>query len=249
MRRARGTHAVTHAPGSSLSRGSTYPVLRPLPRHQTGHVEATPQGVLQQRATGELLTGQQASSTPSAQTLPHQGDLTQAMTEQLANQQRPSTRMASVSSVATCPTEDPLSISPDTAYFGDSGILPVFEQDHRGIARSSQGGPVASRVSGADLPPLELIQSFAETYLEYCWPWCPVLDGELLLRRIEHSPPPLLVNALALLGTRIRPPILQHAEAADYYFRAKMLFYTDQEDNPMICLQSLMLFYWWAPQR
>ncbi|EXJ68954.1 uncharacterized protein A1O5_07886 [Cladophialophora psammophila CBS 110553] len=41
---------------------------------------------------------------------------------------------------------------------------------------------------------------------------------------------------------------MRHAKAAEYYNRAKILFYTDQENNPIVCLQSIMLFYWWAPR-
>ena len=105
------------------------------------------------------------------------------------------------------------------------------------------------KLTGLDLPPLELQESFGETYFDYCWPWCPVLDERTLRNRMDNSPSALLINALALLGTRIRPPIVRHAEAAEYYDRAKMLFYTDQETDPIVSLQSIMLFYWWAPRR
>jgi len=133
-------------------------------------------------------------------------------------------------------------------YLGETGIHKIFEQDHRKIAKTNQENTVPSSLPEIDLPPSELQQSFAETYFDYCWPWCPILDKGPLWAGLEASPSPLLINALALLGTQIRPPMIQHATASDYYSRAKMLFYTDQEANPIVCLQAIMLFYWWAPR-
>lgn len=151
---------------------------------------------------------------------------------------------------APTPFEDPPTHASSTAvgYLGDDGIHAIFEQDARKLASTSQGGNAPPFVPTTDLPPVELQQSFAETYFEYCWPWCPVLDKGTFWDSSDASPSPLLLNALALLGSRIRPPLIEHATAGEYYNRAKMLFYTDQESNPMVCLQAMMLFYWWAPR-
>lgn len=130
------------------------------------------------------------------------------------------------------------------AYLGGTGILPIFAQEARIV--QPRIVPEAAR---SDLLPVELQESCVETYTEYCWPWCPVLDSSTIQRSIENSSSPFLVNALALLGTRIRPPMMQHAGPAEYYRRAKMLFYTDQEADHVVCLQAIVLFYWWAPRR
>lgn len=135
-------------------------------------------------------------------------------------------------------------------YLGTSGLLNLFEPDYRGIARTDHNQSRIKPSSEDALPPLELQQSFAETYFEYCWPWCPVLDKASFWNEYSTtSPSPLLSNSLALLGTQVRPPIaIQHADAAEYYKRAKMQFYMDEENNPLVCLQAIMLFYWWAPR-
>jgi hypothetical protein len=138
-------------------------------------------------------------------------------------------------------------------------LLTLFEPDYRVIATTTatttagaqqQGGGdrVACMTSDSNLPPIELQQSFAETYFNYCWPWCPVLDKQTFDSQTDGSASHLLINALALLGMQVRPPIMQHARAKDYYDRAKMLFYLDEESNPLVSLQSIMLFYWWAPR-
>lgn len=134
-------------------------------------------------------------------------------------------------------------------YLGTSGLLNLFEPDYRGIARNEPQQRSTEPSSGEALPPLELQQSFAETYFEYCWPWCPILDKASFWNEYSTTPPSsLLSNSLALLGTQVRPPIIQHADAAEYYKRAKMQFYMDEESNPLVSLQAIMLFYWWAPR-
>lgn len=134
-------------------------------------------------------------------------------------------------------------------YLGSSGLLTLFEPDSRGIARDDNQRVVALPPGDDRLPPPELRQSFAETYFEYCWPWCPVLDkGSFWNDHSDTAASPLLTNALALLGTQVRPPIMQHARADEYYTRAKMQFYMDEESDPLVCLQAISLFYWWAPR-
>lgn len=143
-------------------------------------------------------------------------------------------------------TEGPPTVSSGAAYLGRTGIMPIFAPE----ARMTQAlNFTASEVRVSDILPTELQESFIETYREYCWPWCPVLDADTIQTSLEANPSPLLMNALALLGTRIRPPMMQHAGSAEYYRRAKMLFYGDEEANHIVCLQSILLFYWWAPKR
>lgn len=133
-------------------------------------------------------------------------------------------------------------------YFGDSGLLRIFDPEHQNIAATSKTAEALPIVLTLELPPVELQQSFAETFYEYCWTSCPILDRDQLFDSVGSDLSPLMANALALCGSQIRPPILQHADAADYYHRAKMLFYTDQEGNPLVALQSVMLLYWWSPR-
>ncbi|KAF9888522.1 hypothetical protein FE257_008629 [Aspergillus nanangensis] len=96
-----------------------------------------------------------------------------------------------------------------------------------------------------DLQP-DLRQSFAETYFEYCYTWCPVLTRATLSKELAKSP--LLENAIAIVGSHIRPPLIPQAGPAKYYDRARRLFYDDEEDSLIIALKAVSLFYWWAPR-
>ncbi|PKS08499.1 hypothetical protein jhhlp_004883 [Lomentospora prolificans] len=92
----------------------------------------------------------------------------------------------------------------------------------------------------------ELLQSFAETYWEYCYAWCPVLDRDTLTDDLSRSP--LLANALALAASHIQPPLMPHEGPATYYKRARNIFYDDEEVDSLMMLKALALFYWWAPR-
>jgi hypothetical protein len=92
----------------------------------------------------------------------------------------------------------------------------------------------------------ELQQIFAETYVEYCYSWCPVLDLDRLTQDTLRSP--LLANALALAASHIRPPLIQIEGPAAYYEKARTIFYNDEEPDGLTTLQAISLFYWWAPR-
>ena len=252
MRRARKDNASGISTEASSTQKNAYPVLRPLSKRD---LQLQPDEGLQHTSPQEWMEDHVMSQHRTSSSTQPPGPQPQAISahsspSQSADQQPFQSRGAPQSHTSDAhPSErDPPTVSSEQAYLGDTGIMPIFAQEHRAIARSSQYSHPAPKFTGLDLPPLELQESFGETFFDYCWPWCPILDERMLRSRMDESPSALLINALALLGTRIRPPIVQHAEAAEYYDRAKMLFYTDQENDPIVSLQSIMLFYWWAPR-
>lgn len=92
----------------------------------------------------------------------------------------------------------------------------------------------------------DLEETFASTYFEHCYAFCPVLDRDTLEKELQESS--LLSNALALAATHIRPPLVPHTEPAELYKRARTAFYNDEETDHLTALKSLCLFYWWAPR-
>ncbi|KAL4877818.1 fungal-specific transcription factor domain-containing protein [Aspergillus karnatakaensis] len=123
-----------------------------------------------------------------------------------------------------------------------------YELEIQADARNQEQRLLAqSRPDARLLPNPDLQQSFVETYLEYCLPWCPVLDRDQL-NIDELSQSPLLVNALAIVGSHIQPPVMPHDGPASYYERARNLFYNDSEPDVVRSLQAVSLFYWWSPR-
>ncbi|KAH7406401.1 major facilitator superfamily domain-containing protein [Phaeosphaeria sp. MPI-PUGE-AT-0046c] len=127
----------------------------------------------------------------------------------------------------------------------DAGFLKVYAQENQFDAETQAIVAQMEHRYCSGLDP-DLEQIFTDTYFEYCYPWCPVLDRVSIASDIARSP--LLANALALASSHIRPPLLPHSGPNAYYKRARTIFYDDQEADEMMALKALCLFYWWAPQ-
>ncbi|KAH9859946.1 hypothetical protein IAQ61_011729 [Plenodomus lingam] len=123
----------------------------------------------------------------------------------------------------------------------DTGFLQIYAQENQCDAENQA---IVPRYT-SDLRP-DLEQIFTETYFEYCYPWCPVLDRNSLPSDVARSP--LLANSLALASSHIQPPLLPHDGPEAYYKRARTIFYDDEEADEIMSLKALCLFYWWAPK-
>jgi hypothetical protein len=129
----------------------------------------------------------------------------------------------------------------------DTGFLLVYGPENQNDAQQQElEATLENSHRLSDAQQHELQQIFAETYLEYCYPWCPVLDIDRLSEDTWRSP--LLANALALAGSHIRPPLIPHDGPASYYKKATAIFYDDEEAAGVATLQAISLFYWWAPR-
>ncbi|KIX03815.1 uncharacterized protein Z518_07368 [Rhinocladiella mackenziei CBS 650.93] len=133
----------------------------------------------------------------------------------------------------------------ERSYLGKSGYLPIFSQPgpQENNALESYEGNID--VSGLTLTPI-LKQSFAETFMEFCFPWCPVLDRTSIFEGQPFAESVLLQQALALLGSRINPPVVEHEKSRTYYERMKTLFHKNQEHNTLVRIISIILVYWWS---
>ena len=132
----------------------------------------------------------------------------------------------------------------------DTGFLNVYgPETHAEIAEQQElDASLEYGYSFSDARQQELQQIYADTYVEFCYPWCPVLDVDRITEDTMRSP--LLANALAVAGSHIRPPLIPHDGPATYYKRATSIFYNDEEPggSGLATLQALSLFYWWAPR-
>ncbi|KAK4940779.1 hypothetical protein LTR10_019172 [Elasticomyces elasticus] len=139
-------------------------------------------------------------------------------------------------------------ISPSTRsdrYPVDPGFLHIYGPENESDARN-QVISSKKQQNFLDVSQPDLQQSFTETYFEYCYPWCPILDKSSLASDLAQSP--LLDNALALVGSHVQPPMIPHAGPESYYDRARRRFYDDEEADLITSLKAVLLFYWWAPR-
>lgn len=130
----------------------------------------------------------------------------------------------------------------------DTGFLQVYGPENE-IEAQKETVAASQQLQRNPLPDQgqhDLMQSFADTYLEYCYPFCPVLDPDNLWDEVSRSS--LLANALATAGSHVQPPLVPHSGPAEYYARARSMFYNDEEPDVMATLKAIALFYWWAPK-
>ncbi|KAK0391763.1 hypothetical protein NLU13_1262 [Sarocladium strictum] len=130
----------------------------------------------------------------------------------------------------------------------DIGFLQVYgpENQHDAEQHEHMEGSVQRHRDLSDAQQPELQEIFSETYFEFCYTWCPVLDMDTITEAVHSSP--LLANALAVAASHIRPPLIPHEGPAMYYKRATHILYDDEEPDGMTTLQAISLFYWWAPR-
>lgn len=146
------------------------------------------------------------------------------------------------------PTASVNGISPSALsdrYTVDPGFLQVYGPENENDARV-QALSSRKEMSLGNLSQPDLQQSFAETFFEYCYPWCPVLDKSSLSNDLANSS--LLDDALGLVGSHVQPPMIPHAGPASYYDSARRKFYEDEEADLITSLRAILLFYWWAPR-
>ncbi|KAI9148729.1 Cutinase transcription factor 1 beta [Paramyrothecium foliicola] len=179
----------------------------------------------------------------------HSGDLQAGQTPSLSDDPEtfmPSTEQPCLSSLSH---STPHSQSAVRSYTGDvdTGFLQVYDQESRVCAEQLEFR--ADQIAGSnssDPRQQELQQCFTETYFEYCYTWCPVLEIQTLEAELARSP--MLSNALSLAASHVQPPLIKHEGPEAYYEKARMMFYTDAEPDVLVALKSVALFYWWASQ-
>lgn len=151
------------------------------------------------------------------------------------------------------PSLHTLNEGPGESYSGDvdTGWLNVYGIEHAQLAAndkhiSSVASTYAKKPDDSQAISEDLAEGFVDTYFEYCYPWCPVLDRQTIMTEMQTSR--LLSNAVALAASHIRPPLLPCDKPHLFYDRARTAFYNDEETDGMTALKALCLFYWWAPR-
>jgi hypothetical protein len=132
------------------------------------------------------------------------------------------------------------------------GSIPVSEdttnvstQTHSGLSEIDM--QVLHMYKAFEMPPRSVRNSLIDKFMEYCLPWMPIVDRRWLEDQPNHSPSPLLLQSVFLAGSRVSAQPLIGATSEDYYQRAKALFFSGHEKNPLISVVSALLLHWWNP--
>jgi hypothetical protein len=99
----------------------------------------------------------------------------------------------------------------------------------------------------ADLPPMHVRESLMEAFWARCYPWTPIVQRSWVDNRDPRQISLLLQHAIFLAGSRVSPP-LQNYPPEEFYKKAKLLFWTSAETDPIIMIASACLLHWWNPE-
>lgn len=121
-----------------------------------------------------------------------------------------------------------------TSFPSDSAKAGGIEASHEFSNRHHHDG---DHLGGIDDISPTLQQGNLETYWEYIYSWCPVIDPGP-----DAATEPILQHVLALLAGSISPPFIPHADPRQHYRRARHLFEaTDGADALMRVKAALLL--------
>ncbi|KFY28806.1 hypothetical protein V491_00275 [Pseudogymnoascus sp. VKM F-3775] len=149
------------------------------------------------------------------------------------------------------PNQPPrLTASVDRGYIGESSVMsnhgPLTSESTATLGSFSASLEMQAVIAtGADqLPPQSMIDASSAAYFKNLYHRIPVMDRQDIT---ALCPSTLLLQSVCFVGSFLRHPKstkdLQKLE--EYYARAKMLFFLNQEKEPLTTLKALCFFTLW----
>ncbi|KAL1956464.1 hypothetical protein VTO42DRAFT_7262 [Malbranchea cinnamomea] len=147
--------------------------------------------------------------------------------------------------------------SPSGSYLGRAeyigGIVPIDEEDAKRYHVGHNDAPSETyqkylrELKAFDLPPRSVRQGLVANFMERCQPWMPIVDGIDIENSDASESSMLLVQAIFVAGSRVSTAPHAKSLGDAFYRRAKALFNSDQEKDPLTVIQAICLLQWWNP--
>lgn len=114
---------------------------------------------------------------------------------------------------------------------------------------SGVGESVLHMFKAFDLPARSIRQGLVDNFIQFCYPWTPILSRGELNFSSPDQPSLLLSQALFLAASRASssPGILAFATPEQLYQRAKGLFYMNYETDPLAVIKATIMLQWYTP--
>lgn len=99
------------------------------------------------------------------------------------------------------------------------------------------------------LPPRPVHESLVEAFTEYCSPWMPVLEPDDMQTPASRDNSLLLAQAVFLAASRVTSSssVQAFSTPADFYQRAKALYWVGHEKNPLTVIKATTMLHWYTP--
>lgn len=128
-------------------------------------------------------------------------------------------------------------VSFDEAIASEAGSESVA-----GVKTSLADVELLTHQGAFQLPVKSVQDEYVAAYMQYCNIWTPIVDPEWLN---GSSVSYLLLQSIFLAASRVtkQPP----GKSADFYRKAKLLFFFGNERDPLVSIASAVLLHWFNP--
>ncbi|KAJ5625714.1 hypothetical protein N7510_002023 [Penicillium lagena] len=139
-------------------------------------------------------------------------------------------------------------------YFEDTVV--INEDQARSYPTGDADGPTEDdiqllRLQGAfDLPPRSIRDGLINTFMERCSPWMPIIERSWLEESGAQKPSILLLQSVFVAASRVTsaPSVTAYASTRQFYRRAKALFWSGYEKNPVTVVAAVCILHWYNPE-
>ncbi|CAI7627314.1 unnamed protein product [Penicillium glandicola] len=139
-------------------------------------------------------------------------------------------------------------------YFDDA--VEINEDQARSYPEGDADGPTEDdiqllRLQGAfDLPPRAIREGLINTFMERCSPWMPIIERSWLEESGSQKPSILLLQSIFVAASRVTsaPAVTAYASLHQFYRRAKALFWSGYERNPVTVVAAVCILHWYNPE-
>ncbi|KAL4783292.1 fungal-specific transcription factor domain-containing protein [Aspergillus varians] len=101
-----------------------------------------------------------------------------------------------------------------------------------------------------DIPPRAVRESLIDVFMTRCAPWIPVVERAWLEDSDINKPSILLLQSVFVAASRVTsaPAVAAYASSHEFYRRAKALFYSGWEKNPLTVIAAVCILHWYNPE-
>ncbi|KAJ5749259.1 uncharacterized protein N7511_010955 [Penicillium nucicola] len=139
-------------------------------------------------------------------------------------------------------------------YFDDT--VAINEDQARSYPTGEADGPTEDdihilQLQGAfELPPRHVRQGLINTFMERCSPWMPIIERSWLEESGSQQPSMLLLQSIFVAASRVTsaPAVTAYASSHQFYRRAKALFWSGYERNPVTVVAAVCILHWYNPE-
>ncbi|PTB53527.1 hypothetical protein M431DRAFT_116725 [Trichoderma harzianum CBS 226.95] len=133
------------------------------------------------------------------------------------------------------------------------GVAPIDEEDAKDYADEPNNAfsevdhRYLQELGALELPTRVLGDSLISHFMERCYPWMPIVNRSEFRKTDDFEPSLLLFHSLCTAGCRVSmAPTAQEVGQA-FYHRAKALYYSGHEKNPLVIVRAMCMLQWWNP--